>query len=123
MKGVLVINFFRCLIVICAVVAVASTAFAQETVPPKMTYMMFCATCHGESGKGNGPSGASLSTKPRNFTDCKLMAAISDQTIFKVIKYGGAAAGLSREMPGWAASLDDNDIHGLVKHIRGFCKQ
>lgn len=28
-----------------------------------------CATCHGPSGRGDGPVGATLPRRPRNFTD------------------------------------------------------
>ena len=28
-----------------------------------------CATCHGNDGKGDGPAGAALNPKPRNFRD------------------------------------------------------
>jgi cytochrome c553 len=100
-------------------------AFAEqtETVPPQMSFLMFCAGCHGKTGGADGPTAASLSIKPRNFTDCAAMSKISDDTIFKVIKYGGASAGLSSEMPGWAAAMSDDEIKGLAKHVRSFCKK
>jgi len=31
-------------------------------------YASSCVSCHGETGKGDGPAGASLNPKPRNFT-------------------------------------------------------
>lgn len=34
----------------------------------KSIYQDQCATCHGESGKGDGPGGQALNPKPRNFT-------------------------------------------------------
>lgn len=108
-----------------AVSLAGASAFAQqaESVPPQMSYLMFCATCHGKTGEGDGPQAASLSTKPRKFSDCATMSKISDDTIFKVIKYGGASAGLSSEMPGWAAAMDDNEIKGLAHYVRTFCKK
>ncbi|BDU70425.1 hypothetical protein GETHOR_25260 [Geothrix oryzae] len=34
----------------------------------KAVYAQTCATCHGVDGKGDGPGGAGLTPKPRNFT-------------------------------------------------------
>lgn len=35
----------------------------------KQMFSTTCASCHGESGKGDGVAGASLNPKPRNFTE------------------------------------------------------
>lgn len=35
----------------------------------KQMFSTTCASCHGESGKGDGVAGVSLNPKPRNFTD------------------------------------------------------
>ncbi len=104
-----------------AIVALAPAAPAQE-LTPELRYQMFCATCHGESGKGDGPSGSTLTTKPRDFTDCAAMKKLTDDLIFRAIKDGGASVGLSREMPGWAAEMGDAEIKGLVTYVRSFCK-
>ncbi len=104
-----------------AISALAPAALAQE-LTPELRYQMFCATCHGESGKGDGSSGATLTTKPRDFTDCAAMKKLSDDLIYRAIKDGGASVGLSREMPGWAAEMGDAEIKGLVTYVRSFCK-
>jgi cytochrome c oxidase cbb3-type subunit III len=110
-----------CLLMVLA--TIAAPAHAQDEGDAKTAYAVYCARCHGETGQGNGPDGASLSVKPRDFTDCKKMATITDDTMFKVIEGGGAVAGLSGEMPAWGAGLSDKEIHALVKYIRGFCKK
>src|ERR1700730_19158086 len=46
-------------------------------------YTAFCAKCHGPEGHGDGPSAASLATKPQDYTDCAAMQKISDDTVFK----------------------------------------
>jgi mono/diheme cytochrome c family protein len=125
LKGFKVKKFFARLAVCGAAVVLfaAADAFAQEAVPPQMAYTMFCATCHGTNGKGDGPAAATLSTRPRDFADCAVMAKIPDATVLKVIKFGGAAAGLSSEMPAWGTSMDDEQIKGLAKFVRTFCKK
>jgi mono/diheme cytochrome c family protein len=86
-------------------------------------YTTYCAKCHGAGGRGDGPSAGSLATKPQDYTDCDAMQKISDDTMFKVIKGGGAAAGLPGDMPSWSDGLSDPEIHDLVAFLRTFCKQ
>ena len=102
--------------------AVAAPALADADAA-KSNYTTFCVKCHGENGKGDGPAAATLKTKPRDFTDCASMSKITDDTLFKVIKNGGAAAGLSAEMPAWGSGFEDPDIKDLVAFVRSFCKK
>lgn len=94
-----------------------------QAVPPEMAFMMFCATCHGKTGGGDGPQAATLSTRPRNFTDCAAMGKVSDEVLFKAIKFGGAAVNLSPEMPAWGSAMPDDEIKSLQAYVRGLCKK
>ncbi len=47
-----------------------------------------CVSCHGESGKGDGPGGAAFDPGPRNFTDTAWQAARTDGELFTVITEG-----------------------------------
>lgn len=100
-------------------VSTGGAAAAQED----MTYKIYCSRCHGDTGQGDGADAGTLKTHPRNFTDCAAMAKISDDTVFKAIKDGGASVGLSGDMPAWGGGLSDDDIHGVMKYIRQFCKK
>ena len=82
-----------------------------------------CASCHGAAGKGDGPAAAALNPKPRDFSDCKVMAKDTDETLFKAVKGGGQSIGRSAMMPSWGGSLTDAQIHELVSYIRSFCKK
>jgi cytochrome c oxidase cbb3-type subunit 3 len=95
--------------------------FGDEDIPVAMTYQVYCSRCHGETGQGDGPDGATLSPKPRNFSDCSVMSKIPDATIVKAIKNGGAAVGLSRDMPAWGEALSDKKIDALAAFVRTFC--
>jgi cytochrome c553 len=86
-------------------------------------YTAYCARCHGGNGHGDGPSAVTLKTKPQDYTDCAAMQKISDDTMFKVIKGGGASVGLSNDMPDWSVDLSDGEIHDLVIFLRTFCKK
>jgi mono/diheme cytochrome c family protein len=104
-----------------AVLSMAGPARATDLATAKQNYDSFCVLCHGATGKGDGPAGASV--KARDFTDCAAMSKLSDDTMFNVIKNGGAAAGLSKAMQAWSAGFDDGEIHDLVAYIRTFCKK
>lgn len=101
---------------------VAMPALAADAAAGKAKYDALCASCHGAAGKGDGPAGASLNPKPRNFTDKAWQAKTSDDQIKKVIKGGGPAAGLSPLMPPMGAGLNDADMANVVAYIRSLGK-
>ncbi len=103
----------------CPAAAAEDAALAKA----RENYQSYCVKCHGENGKGDGPGAAMLNPKPRDYTDCKVMQAKKDEELFKVIKDGGDSIGLSADMQPFGGNLSDDEIHGLVKLIRGFCKQ
>ena len=110
-------------VLVAAIVLGAGTAWAADPDAAKENFKTFCVKCHGVSGKGDGASGATLKTKPRDFTDCDRMAKESDDLIFKTIKEGGEAAGLSKDMPVWKEGFDDAEIRDLGAFVRTFCKK
>jgi cytochrome c oxidase cbb3-type subunit 2 len=105
--------------------ATASTAQAADVAAGKAKYDMFCASCHGPAGKGDGPVGAALNPKPRDFSkgDFKFDTdkdgkAGTDADLKNVIKNGGGAYGGSAMMAPWGATLSDADLENLVAYIR-----
>jgi cytochrome c553 len=106
-----------------AVAIASATPVRADTAAAQKNYQTFCAKCHGDGGKGNGSAAATLSTKPRDFTDCAAMQKISDDTLFNVIKNGGKANGLSADMQGWSDGFEDSEMHELVAYVRSFCKK
>jgi mono/diheme cytochrome c family protein len=103
-------------------VASGSVARAVDLAAAQTNFKTFCVVCHGNTGKGDGPGGMTLSTKPKDFTDCERMKAISDATLFTAIKEGGPAVNLSKDMQSWKQGMDDDEIRDLVAFVRGFCK-
>lgn len=104
--------------------ALLSTTLAVQAADVdqgKKLYGQFCASCHGQSGKGDGPAAAALNPKPRDHTDKEYMSKLSDEDMFKVIKNGGASVGKSPLMPPWGASLKDDQIKDVVAYIRTLC--
>ena len=99
----------------------ALVAYAADAEQGKKLYGQFCASCHGQSGKGDGPAAAALNPKPRDHTDKEYMSKMSDDEMLKVIKNGGASVGKSPLMPPWGASLKDEQIQDIMAYVRTLC--
>jgi mono/diheme cytochrome c family protein len=69
-----------------------------------------CARCHGDQALGDGPDGATLSTKPTNL---KAMAGGHPDGDFAwKIKTGRG------EMPAWKDELEEQEVWNLVNYIQ-----
>lgn len=101
------------------------TGQAQKGDPAKgkTAYATYCASCHGAAGKGDGAAAATLNPKPRDLTDAKYMATLTDQYMFDIIKKGGPAVGKAALMPPWGAALKDPEIQNVVAYIRTLVKK
>lgn len=75
-----------------------------------------CILCHGESGKGDGPGGAALNPKPRNWTDDGYMATRTDEQLYEVI-YNGKGS-----MPAWGKTgiLTESQIRSAIMKVRTY---
>ncbi|MDO8519548.1 MAG: cytochrome c [Deltaproteobacteria bacterium] len=96
----------------------SATAQAADAAAGKAKYDTLCTSCHGPAGKGDGVAAAALNPKPRDLT----VTVKTDAELAKVIKEGGAAAGLSPSMPPWGGVLNDLDIANVIAHIRSLKK-
>jgi mono/diheme cytochrome c family protein len=104
-------------------IALGGASAARAAADAASNFSGMCATCHGPDGKGKGPTAAALNPKPRDFTDCKVMAKDSDDILFKAIKGGGQSVGRSAMMPSWGGALSDTQIRELVSYVRALCKK
>jgi mono/diheme cytochrome c family protein len=77
-------------------------------------YAKSCALCHGATGNGRG-------TLPLNPPPADLRAVTgkrSDWEIYVVIRDGGPALGLSKQMLGWSKMLSDQEIRDTAAYVR-----
>jgi mono/diheme cytochrome c family protein len=113
----------RGLVVILATTLFPGLALAGGSVDKgKALYAQQCVSCHGSSGKGDGPAAAAMQPKPRNLADKAYMAGLTDQRLADVIKKGGAGVGKSPLMPPFGAALKDGDIQDVVAFIKNLEK-
>jgi mono/diheme cytochrome c family protein len=88
----------------------------------KARYDALCASCHGASGKGDGPVAAALNPKPQDHTDGKHMNELTDQFLFDIVKGGGVGVKKSPLMPAFGTQLKDEDVWNLVAYIRSLAQ-
>jgi len=92
----------------------------------KAVYDAQCVECHGNGGKGDGPSAAYLVPRPRDFTTAKYKIRStesgtmpSDDDLIGSVRRGlyGTA------MPGWDRILSDADINDVVQFVKSLSPQ
>jgi len=71
-----------------------------------------CATCHGETGLGDGPAGAALDPAPKNLAE--LQAQAGDDYLFWRITTGKAGT----SMVPWKGILTEEQIWQAVAFLR-----
>ena len=102
----------------------AATSQPPQAVGSEEAQTLFnslCFTCHGKTGKGDGPGAATLEPKPRSFTDAAWQDSVDDTHIGKVIVYGGSAVQKSAMMPANPQLKSKPEVvKALVKIVRGF---
>lgn len=94
------------------------SAWAQNHAEGRKLYASYCATCHGDKGKGDGMAAKSLPAKPADHTNGAVMNQLNDKFLLEVISKGGSAVGKSSFMPSWGSALDEKQIRDLVAFIR-----
>lgn len=94
---------------------------AADKAEARKIYGERCATCHGDTGKGDGAGAKALNPKPRSFTDAAWQKKATDDHLRKVIVGGGPAVGLSPLMvPNPDLKDKPGVVNGLIVKIRGF---
>ena len=81
----------------------------------KAIYIKECLSCHGKTGKGDGPSAAQLETPAGNFTSAQTQDQ-SDGALYWKISEG------RKPMPSFKKKLDENQIWQSVVYMRTFKK-
>ena len=73
-----------------------------------------CASCHGESGRGDGPAARGLVPPPANLADPTVMGAKSRVDLYRQLLLG--VAGTS--MPAFERTLPDSDLWAVAAYVQ-----
>jgi mono/diheme cytochrome c family protein len=98
--------------------ALTGVARAQTVSEGKKLYATYCASCHGDQGKGDGVAARSLPVKPADHTNNAVMSQLSDKYLTDIITKGGSAVNKSGFMPGWGSSLNAKQVADVVAYVR-----
>src|SRR4051794_1974213 len=74
-------------------------------------YMLYCWSCHGKTGKGDGAAGRSLDQKPANFHDVRIKKEPDGALFWKMSTGKGT-------MPSFKDVLSEEERWSLVSYIR-----
>ena len=80
----------------------------------RQLFRRYCATCHGDDGKGDGQNASMLNPAPADFTGLKRLQ--DPGYIRRVIAAGSAAVRRSPLSPPWGRSLRPQEIEYLVAY-------
>ena len=108
--GLLVVVFFGA--------SYQRAAAASDAKAGRQVHVSNCQRCHGPQGKGDGPAGKLLKTKPADWTNKQKMSGLSDDYLYKIISGGGGSAGKSTLMPAFKGKLSDAQIRDVIAFIR-----
>ncbi len=101
-----------------------SLASAGDPAAGAVIFNANCSSCHGISGKGDGPVGAALTPSPRNFTVGDFAfdpnengVKGEDEDLQLVIANGAMKYGGSPLMAPWP-TLTEAQVEDIIAHIR-----
>lgn len=111
-----------------ALVFLSAPSGTADAGAGKGNYDALCASCHGTTGKGDGPVGKSITPPPRDFEvgDYKFDADKNgtpgeDADLKLVIKNGAMPYGGNPVMMAWD-HLGEADLDNLIAYLRSLKK-
>jgi mono/diheme cytochrome c family protein len=104
----------------------ARSAFASDApLTGKQLFVRHCARCHTTSGTGlpaTHPLLANFDKPPADFSDPVFNSMEPAGDWFLVVKHGGAAMGLSPQMPAHGERMSDAEIEAVIAHLASFAE-
>ncbi len=95
-----------------------ATTHTEAIERGKHMYVRYCASCHGDTGQGDGPGGANLAVKPQNLTIGEVMNPLPNHFLHRIIAEGPQVVGLSSLMPPFKPQLGDRQIDEIIVYLR-----
>jgi hypothetical protein len=86
----------------------------------KHLFAQYCATCHGDEGKGDGQNASNLTPAPPDLTASK--NARDATYVRRVIAQGSAGVGRSALSPPYGRNLTAQQIDYLVAYCRALAR-
>jgi cbb3-type cytochrome c oxidase subunit III len=87
---------------------------AESIAAGQKLFAKNCASCHGETGKGDGKMGAELNPLPPNLTDADWKHGSSDGEIFTVLRDGVK----NTPMKSFKSKMTERELWDTVNYVR-----
>jgi mono/diheme cytochrome c family protein len=84
-------------------------------------YQAWCKSCHGADGRGTPAASTRLEVPPADLRDCKGSTAEPEERWIGIVTQGGAAFGLSLDMPAFGEAGTPEQIRAVVRYARSLC--
>jgi copper transport protein len=94
----------------------------RDPIPPddrslavgQRVYTTYCETCHGETGRGDGPSGLRLVPRPADLRIHSQPGVHLDGELFYWVSYGFPGSA----MPAWKDTLTEEERWDVINYVR-----
>jgi cytochrome c5 len=84
-------------------------------------FRAWCKSCHGADGGGTPAASTRLEVPPADLKDCKASTAETEDRWVGIVTRGGAAFGLSLDMPAFGEAASPEQIRAVVRYARSLC--
>src|SRR5438034_11478683 len=84
-------------------------------------FRTWCKSCHGADGRGTPAATTRLEVPPADLRDCKGSTAETEDRWVNIVTQGGAAFGLSLDMPAFGEAGTAAQIRAVVRYARSLC--
>jgi DMSO reductase family type II enzyme heme b subunit len=94
-----------------------------EAETGRAVYQKWCAGCHGDQGRGDGPAAAYLLPRPRDFTRALYQVrstATGEVPLASDIHWVLEEGMPGTSMPGWSSVLTGGERDAVVEYVRSF---
>jgi mono/diheme cytochrome c family protein len=93
----------------------------QSSDTGAVLYRSWCAACHGRDARGTPSASVRTSVPPAGLADCSASTPEPEARWLGVVTRGGAAYGLSLDMPAFGGAVSPEQIRWVVRYIRSLC--
>ncbi|MBI4420037.1 MAG: cytochrome c [Gemmatimonadetes bacterium] len=101
--------------------AAAALLTAVQTDAGQALYRAWCGSCHGDDGRGGSKAITRLEVPAADLASCAISSAEPEDRWVDIVREGGAAFGLSLDMPAFGENASVEQIRAIVRYTRSLC--
>jgi mono/diheme cytochrome c family protein len=96
---------------------------AQAPDSGAVLYAAWCARCHGADAQGVPAASTRLEVPPADLASCAVSSAEPEDLWVDIVARGGAAFGLSLDMPAYGDAATEEQMRMVVRYVRSLCRE